>query len=61
MNIALPRRKFKKKVRIVKPYASLKTGDVLESVTLVKGTYTGILKGTNEKKWCPIHNAEEIK
>lgn len=62
MNIVLPRRNFKKKVRVIKPFNDLEIGDILESVTQRRGNYSGILRGVkNKKRHIPVSYAEEIK
>lgn len=50
MNIILPRRKFTKKVRVTGIYGDLKPGDILESCTLRRGNFTGLLNGDPKKK-----------
>lgn len=64
MNIAYSttRRRFKKKVQVLKDYGDLFEGDILESVTMVKGQYSGLLKkGKIElKRSIPIQFAQEI-
>lgn len=62
MKNAAIRRNFKKKVKVIKPFAYLKIGDVLESVTMRNGMYSGILKTDEgmEKRHIPISYTEEI-
>jgi len=64
MNIAYSttRRRFRKKVKVLKDWGDLFEGDILESVTQVKGQYTGLLKkGPIElKRSIPVQFAQEL-
>lgn len=61
VKFVMPRRNFKMKVKVIKGWHDLTPGDILQSVTMRKGQYHGLLNGDFKlKRSIPIHNAEEI-